>query len=271
MQKHLLRRRWWFGPLIGVGCVVAGVAAYAVRLAWYAPEVWEVPSSAKVWAHRGFTGAGAPENSLASYTAAVDRGAKGIELDVFFDVRTRRFVVAHDAEDAFAEEGTKPLADVFKMLGGRVYYWLDFKNLKDLPMTEVLSAAERLRSQLEQFELGSKVLVESIEPEALKVFAGMGIATSYWVSLNPDESWLKFWYHIWQIRRAVYHHRLSFVSMEHSHYITRVETSLSPIPVLLFTVNDPDLLELWRGNPAVEVLLTDTDHYSENLDNRHLE
>ena len=63
-------------------------------LAWFAYSASQVQTywqnCTEVWAHRGLT-VSAEENTISAFDKALKAGARGIELDVFFDPAQQRF------------------------------------------------------------------------------------------------------------------------------------------------------------------------------------
>lgn len=242
--------------LLGAAALYAGDRL----LASYRPEPFYT-GPGKVWAHRGYCAEGLAENSLEAFARAFELGAPGTELDVFYDVGRDRFVVAHDEPASFGDARLLTLEAVFARFGPGRFYWLDFKNLRDLPPDGARAAAAALKTLVSRHALRDAVIVESTHAGRLALVAEAGLFTSYWVQLNPEEPAPKFRYHISRVRLAMYRGRFSALSMEHTQFSGRVERALHGLPVHLFTINDPGRLRELARKDTVRVLLTDLDGY----------
>jgi len=118
------------------------------------------------WAHRGFS-ARNPENTLASFQAALDAGAEGIELDEL-DVtlsRDGRMIVIHDETLDRTTDGSGPVSglslDELRALDAGSWYGPEFAGQRLPLLTEVLDL------------VGGKMLVNiEIKPEAAWVRTG---------------------------------------------------------------------------------------------------
>ncbi|MCL5808906.1 MAG: glycerophosphodiester phosphodiesterase [Deltaproteobacteria bacterium] len=146
-----------------------------------------------VTAHRGFSGK-APENTLASFRAAIDAGSDMIELDVHL-TRDNEVVVIHDdtlertttgqgkvadktlAElkrlDAglwfnprFAGERIPTLAEVLTLVRGRIRLNIELKKGKHFPYT-MEELADRTLAVVEQAGMTEQTLFSSFTPAAI--------------------------------------------------------------------------------------------------------
>jgi len=105
-----------------------------------------------IWAHRGASRL-APENTLSAFSAAVDAGADGIELDIQLS-RDRIPVVIHDETVARTTNGAGRVRDLtlreLKSLDAGSWFAPEFAGEQIPSLSEVLEAfAGRIRLNLE--------------------------------------------------------------------------------------------------------------------------
>ena len=215
----------------------------------------------KVWAHRGFCDS-AKENSITSFQQAFKLGAKGTELDVFFDVEMGEYIVSHDFPYQIQNDKTLRLEEVFQEFGKKKYYWLDFKNLTKLSRKELQLSLHSLLSLLNKYDLQEKCIVEAQHPGKLGKFSKAGIHTSYWIKLDETDSKLEYFIEESGYKYHILRHDFSAVSMRHKYYTPKVESTLTGIPVHLFTVNDKNLLYKFCQKDDVRIILSDNNYYS---------
>ncbi|MDT8284825.1 MAG: hypothetical protein RQ767_04810 [Thermovirgaceae bacterium] len=215
----------------------------------------------KVWSHAGYQGEH-EANSLESYQHAFDLGAKGVELDIFYDPKGEQFIVSHDLQYEPDGGETLYLSEVFEKLGEKGYFWLDLKNLGRLNRSEAVKAADILRSDLDKFDLGNKIIVESKVAKSLVLFANRNIFTSLWITPGRNDSWFDS-----RIKNLLYKSRFlkgrfSAFSMNYLNYTPYVQNSLGSIPVHLFTINDLDEIREYMPITNVKIILSDENFFS---------
>ena len=95
----------------------------------------------KLFAHRGFTNnrKTIKENSKESLDEAVKMGFKAIEFDIWLS--NQELVITHDDPEGKLD-GIMRINDYFKY-GNILEYWLDFKNMKEENVDEILSILKR--------------------------------------------------------------------------------------------------------------------------------
>jgi glycerophosphoryl diester phosphodiesterase len=159
-----------------------------------AGDIWRGKYPLFVTAHRGFSGQ-APENTLASFRAAIDAGSDMIELDVHL-TRDHEVVVIHDdtlertttgkgnvadktlselmALDAgswfdprFSGERIPTLAEVLTLARGRILVNIELKKGKNFPYT-MEELADRTLAVVEKTEMTTHVLFSSFAPAAIE-------------------------------------------------------------------------------------------------------
>ncbi|PKF80114.1 hypothetical protein CW749_10545 [Vibrio sp. vnigr-6D03] len=215
----------------------------------------------EVWAHRGLT-KDAADNTLGAFSAALKAGAKGLEVDVFYDIKTDQFHVRHDPKPSLDEGKELTLAQVFSAFGSSTQYWLDFKNLVDLDNQSRQSALQHLIEISENVIERKYILVESVNDHALRTFTENGFNTSYWVALGSE---LSHWHYALYATKIKIKYLLGWfttVSTDVDNYSDRFQYHFPEIPTLLFTVNEPQkIAELVQ--PNIKVVLTDSAIYSQ--------
>lgn len=217
----------------------------------------------KVWSHRGYRDDTdlLAENSIAAFELAGNRGAKGIELDIFYDDEMDAFVVSHDEPYHRHDGKILRLSEVFDRFGPQFYYWLDFKNLKHLPSGQIERVTAKMVVLLEKIGIQQKTLVESQNPKALASFAEAGIRTSFWIRLNPESGRLTYWYNLFKIRYLLQRYSIPAISMDHNQYDKRLYNLLPIQELYLFTVNDEVRLEELAADRRVRIILSDKDYF----------
>jgi hypothetical protein len=148
----------------------------------------------KVWSNRGLvqeTNAILPNgkhNSIESVSLAFDRGAKGVEVDVFYDLELALFVASHDRPYHLQNGQLLSLRELLAAVGQRGEFWLDWKKLGHLD-AEALEAA---RAELEELtapgRLKERFYIEGEDPLNLGVFRRAGFKTIFDTRPQPDSS-----------------------------------------------------------------------------------
>jgi len=214
----------------------------------------------KVWGHAGYRqeyGA----NALPGYRKAFDLGATGVELDVRYDTELGRFIVSHDFPYQEKDGKLLKLEDVLQELGGRGYFWLDFKNLKHMGKGEAEKAARRLLALIERHHLDNRVIVESKDPLNLAVLTRAGIPGSYWVNINTRRPGLETRLRVFSFKAMFLYGGFAAFSMDYRDYTPYLRRTFRQVPVHLFTVNsEPEVLEL-MSNENVKVILSDKNFF----------
>lgn len=221
----------------------------------------------KVWAHRGFFKENM-ENSIEAFNKAFDLGAVGTELDIFYDLEIKDYVVSHDYPYHLQNGRILKLEEVFKSVGERGYFWLDFKNLNSLSSQNAKSALSKLLDLLEKHTLTKKVFVESTDPNNLSVFSKAGLHTSYWIAPIENRNFFSFWFNIYKYKLDCLYGNFSGLSMHFGNFIgkygKKVEKIFSPVPIYVFTINDKDQLMEFIFKENVKIILSDENYYQEN-------
>ncbi len=211
----------------------------------------------KVWAHRGYHKK-FPENSIESFSEAFNRGAHGVELDIFFDEGLQDFIVSHDIPYKLHKNKPLTLEKVFSSVGNKGYFWVDFKQLDSVHNIDV--AVDKMEKLLRKFDLFEKVIIESPKGFLLRKFSRKGMHTSYWIQFPSIR--VLIWIKDFGYRAMIVFSNFSAVSMDYRDYSNYIKRNYSHLPIHLFTLNNKEeVVELIR-NCEVKVVLSDEDYYS---------
>ena len=167
-----------------------------------------------IFAHRGYSST-APENTLAAFQEAQNRGVPGIELDIHL-CSSGELVVTHDDNlkrvtgydglvenmeyreikkldagswkgDNFSGLKIPILEDVFDLLGSSVYYDIEIKTRQ----TSKTGIETRLKKLIESYKLEQRCIVSSFNPMPLRFFKDEmpGIPTAIIYCDDPEVPW----------------------------------------------------------------------------------
>lgn len=222
----------------------------------------------KVWGHRGYFKGGLVQNSIESISKAFDLGAAGVEIDVFYDEQTSRFVVSHDFPYNLKNGQLLTLKEVFEKTGNRGYFWLDFKNLGSLPPNVAETAAANLQHLLSELDLVDKAFVESKHLDNLTLVAQEGLYTSFWFpghNIRTDH-YFSFLISLCRVKSMLRCGEISAISMDYRQYAevlhgTETRDLFPQMPIYLFTVNDRQTLSHLIEMENVKIVLSDEDYY----------
>lgn len=128
----------------------------------------------KVWVHRA--------NEMGKARALQYQYA-GLEVDVFYDVEHKCFMIKHDVNE-------EPLLSLNQWLDSlenrsRIGLWLDLKNLTPENKTDIAKELLHIKGQ---YRLKGKIIVESMSYDCLKDIEKQGFDISYYIPpFNPEE------------------------------------------------------------------------------------
>ena len=211
----------------------------------------------KVWSHRSLSD-GLPENSPQGLNRSFELGAPGVEIDIIYDVSSSCFYVISEEAFAAGNSLSLKLADMLNLIPPRKFIWLDFWNLKILPIEDARRATSRLRMELETAFLIERAIIESTDPVRLGLVASAGMRTILWINVRPGSdgrlSYLRdLIVSVIGFRSA----NFSAISLEYTQYDNLIGIVFSRVPIHLFTVNDPPTLLGLINDPRVKVILSD--------------
>ncbi len=211
----------------------------------------------KVWAHRSNF---AESNTIESFKLK----ARGREIDIYYDTDNDSYIVSHDYPYIMKNERLIKLEEVFINTDTKGYYWLDFKNLKDLSISNTKTSAKKLHELLEKYSLLERTIVESKDPINLSVFSKNGFFTSYWIAPQEDRNMIAFWFNIYKYKIGFLYGEFSALSIDYNHYGSTTEEVFSQLPIHIFTVNKKNILMELMAKENVKIILTDENYYLEN-------
>lgn len=209
----------------------------------------------KVWSARGFYKNHAEQNSISSFARAFSLGSVGAEVDLYFDVKTKRFIVSHDRPKKLAndkllytdkEGATLTLQKLLTSVGKDHYFWIDYKNLDRLSDEETVSALERL-SEITKFDgIKSRIYLEGSNPFILSKYTEAGFKTILGIH-TPTESSLLASFALNVFKVAYYFNNITAFAMsyglqEDPQFGDKAQKILIGLPVFLFHVPDNEAL-----------------------------
>lgn len=224
-------------------------------------STFEFDPSRKIWGHRGFW-KNAEQNSIKAYKTAFELSAPGTELDVFFDVKLQDFIVSHDFPYNLKDGRLLTLENVFSEFGSNYKFWLDYKNLGDLPINEQINSLNRLIYLSTNYGTKDKLIIESQDADALASFTTKGFTTSYWVTFNETSGRQRYWTELYRLKLGYIFDRFTTISIDYEIYSDQLRKALPNISTLLFTINDRDKLLNHLKIQNVKVILTDENLYN---------
>ena len=148
----------------------------------------------KIWSTRGLV-SGGPEldetgnqNTVEGVSLAFERGAQGVEVDVYWDQATNRFAVSHDRPYKTVNGKVLPLGDMLAQVEEPRAWWLDWKKLRHLDSNELASATTRLREITTPRNLRERFYVEGEDPFNLDGVQKAGFKTIFDTHPLPDSN-----------------------------------------------------------------------------------
>lgn len=227
----------------------------------------------KVWSSRGFYENRKEQNSLAAINRAFSLGAKGVEIDFYYDVKSDRFIVSHDkpkkgkdGELIYQEKEGKilTLASVFDQIPSSQHFWLDYKNLDRLDEGATQSAIKRMQFITEQTGFKQQVYIEGSNPIILANYTRAGFHTILGIHPLPQGNWLSG-LSISIYKLAYYFNDITALAMPYGElnnptYSEHAGDALSSIPLFVFHVPvNRALIQSLLENDDVNVLLVGRD------------
>lgn len=225
---------------------------------------------ARVWSTRGLVlegpeiGPDGTHNSIDAIALAFERGARGVEVDVYYDPALGDFVVSHDRP--YIQRGGKllMLGDLMSAVGAQGAYWLDWKKLRHLSRAELDDALELLGEILRPGDLKSRFYIEGEDPFHLSVCRRAGFLTIY--DTHPIAAKAPFSSVVIDFYKAVYYFggftvlSLESGATEQRIYVADSRDRLSRIPLFLYhvplqTAGDEAYLDAALSEPNLQVVI----------------
>lgn len=182
------RRRWPGALLFCAGLTTTGfigVVAWVDYRLGLRDNVGVYDDPYKVWGARGLVLEGSritkngTQNSIESIGLAFDRGAKGVEVDVYFDTQLNQYVVSHDRPYNLKNGALLSLGTLLEAVGEDGQFWLDLKKLSHLDRVQLAAAVAELEILTSTGDLKERFYVEGEDPVNLHAFHRAGFLTIY--------------------------------------------------------------------------------------------
>ncbi len=223
----------------------------------------------KIWSARGLYSDRSTENTIESFQKAFAAGAKGAEVDFFYDPETQVFYVTHDSivrnpDGSIEDPNALTLEQLLSYFGNQYYWWLDYKNLGRITSEQTQAAIRRLQVIMDKNQgLKEKVYIEGSNPLMVSEYTRAGFKTILALDLLPASNPLsEYLVNLYKI--AYYFSDITVVASRATHrvnpenpkYTTRIQEQFSNIPIFLFhTPDDPKYLQELMDDPLVRVIL----------------
>lgn len=224
----------------------------------------------KVWATRGLvlnrpvndSNAG---NSVAAVARAFAAGAKGAEIDLYYDSKLQRYVISHNRPYKLHNGELLFLEQLWHDVGGTSYYWLDFKKLRHLGDTDAAAAVAKLQTISANLGIPKdRIYVEGAAPFHLSLFRDAGFMTIFDIQPLEDSSFMTPL--IVNLYKAIFYFgdysvmALDYQTDDGVVYGPRTRELLGNIPLFIYHIpDDVALLRELATLTQVRVLL-DHDH-----------
>lgn len=263
-------------PLAALSAAAVLLAAYSLATGWLDQRLAErtypgvYADCHKVWATRGLvlnrpaddSNAG---NSVASVRRAFAAGARGAEIDLYFDTDLQRYVISHNRPYKRHSGELLFLEQLWREVGGTPYYWLDFKKLRHLSDADAANAVAKLQAvSAAAGTARDHIYVEGAAPFHLGLFRAAGFMTIFDIQPLEDDNVLTPL--IVNLYKAIFYFgdysvmALDYETDDGVVYGPRTRKLLGNIPLFVYHIpDDVALLRELAGLPQVRVLL-DHDH-----------
>lgn len=228
----------------------------------------------KIWSARGlYDGKEIEQNSLESLEKAFSLGAYGAEIDLHYDVKSKRFIISHDHPTTdssgnliYTKKGGKllTLEEIFKRFGTNHYFWLDYKNLGHLTFKETKEAIDRLSEITADGNLRERVYIEGTHPFKLAEYTERGFKTIFDIQPLSDGSFTTTLvlnlYRYFYARGGFTVIAMHYGDVNNPTYGKKTVDILGDIPVFLYHIPDNrEILDRLLDNPQVRVMLVGRD------------
>lgn len=214
----------------------------------------------KVWGHRGYFKQH-QQNSIPAYAESFKLGAVGMELDIHYDRDMNDFVVTHDFPYNLKYGRLLMLTEVLDTFGGDYYYWFDFKNIGELSAQALRDSIDKMQLLFQRYTFKHKVLVEGRHARNLLGYTQADYHTSQWITFTRQKDGLAYWLELYKLKIKYLRGYFSAISMNYRDYGDHVRRLLPGVPVLLFTIDDAEVIDQYLADDAVRIILTDENHY----------
>ena len=215
----------------------------------------------KLWSHAGYIeNTNYTKNSIESFDNAMRNNAKGIEIDIIYDIAMKKIVVSHDYPYQRHNNKLLFLDSIFQRYQNNFVYWLDFKNLKDLEKKYTINSIYYLDSIIKKANVKKQnVLIESTELSNLSYFTKKEFYTSWWVV--PYKSKYRSILRNFKYKLYFTMGKYNSLSMPYKYY-GRVKEKMNNIPINLWTINNISSYKKNKENRNVKIILNDENWFS---------
>ena len=228
----------------------------------------------KIWSARGVYGNdGIEQNSLRSLQQGFGAGALGVEIDLHYDVKMKKFIISHDyptrgesGELIYTKKEGKllTLEEVFEKFSTKYYFWMDYKNLGKISSQETSEAIARLLEITQKNSLRERIYIEGTHPLKLAEYTDAGFKTIFDIQPLPQSSFTTKV--VLELYKAFYARGgftvlgMHYGKIDNPTYGDKMKKILGDIPVFLYHVpDDSALLEQFLENEQIRVMLVGRD------------
>lgn len=195
----------------------------------------------RLFAHRGFIEGHILQNSVASLHAAKRNGFKAIEFDIWF--LEGKLFLKHDLPCEIEFKNLPKLREYFPF-GNELDYWLDFKNLDERNVVDVLNLVkkeiEEAKINLDQIYFAPCIMDYEI---AKKVFMKIREIFGEKVNLMAFYRQLTNEKDVKVLRDFMTHSKVKYLSIMHQLLDERFVEDFKDVEIFAWTVNDLERLK----------------------------
>jgi len=218
----------------------------------------------KIWATRGLVANGleTPKygNSVATVNAAFDAGAKGTEVDLFFDPSLNRYVISHDRPYNLKEGKLLTLEELLRRVDAKHFFWLDLKKMSRLNNAELSQAVSRLNEVTQFNQVKSRLFIEGEDPINLAFFKDAGFNTIFDTQPLP-EKYLTSYFVVNIYKIVFYFNGFTVMAMKAGEsgspiFGEKVSKLTKNVPMFIYhTPDNQKLLESLLTKPQVQSII----------------
>ena len=164
----------------------------------------------------------------------------GVELDVYFSENHREFFITHDSS---FNENLPKLDDFYLINDNKI--WLDFKNLSDIPLSDL----RNLKNKLRYISTKNQIFLEGQNFIKLKYLQSEEINIIFNLPIIDNKVYLILMKYITEFMNFKY----ISVSIDS---LSLLEKYFKPSQIFLFTINSSRRLCEFKFKQSVNVILT---------------
>jgi len=227
----------------------------------------------KAWSARGIYSTKEEQNSIKSFTKAIEAGYIGFEVDFYYDKSLDKFIISHDKPKkdsngklhyTLKDGKLFTLEELFSKFGKEHYFWLDFKNLDRLNKDDTSRAISRLQEISKINNIKNRIYIEGCNPFILNRYEKEGFKTL--LSFHPLPKSSPFTSISTNFFKMVYYFSdtsalaMQYGILEDPKYNELTQKNLKSIPQFIFHVpTDKKLINSLLPLSDVRVLLIGRD------------